>query len=310
MSAVPTFVRKEQMKSLIFCKSREFTQRSISLFNAAAFPAEKVFTGKLDEAIDMLTKDKTITNIVIDATEEPGLGLVDNKGEFGKITKIRDFLLLVYVKDDHKFNVFSEFYAGTKGLVIKKMPMEKAHFIDTFHNRNKVQQSLSKKNEAAAQAKEDAKKDENKSVSVIEASGHVKQTIDKLNELAKDRAQLKSLQDVGQVFNGFIGAFPYLESKDGYKQIRMLSEMIDNIARTYDRNPALTEVTEDHFNILLGCAKSCYVILKVLRENGTLTPEINKAYDLLKSKYDADASIYRPEKKSQDEVDNIFDSVS
>ncbi len=70
-----------------------------------------------------------------------------------------------------------------------------------------------------------------------ETAQHVKDTIESINELSKDLKRVDMVLAVGQKFNAFVGTFPYLESIEGIKQLRILSEVLDNLARTYSVDP-------------------------------------------------------------------------
>ncbi len=295
------FVRKENMKSLIITSNREFGLRSVQMLNAAAFPAEKFTTAEISDARAQLLKDKSIRNIIIDGCDGAGRKLIENKADFLKFLETRDDLVtLVYVADPSQVDIFSKFYPDLTTMNLRALPQDKTHFIEVLHSKGP------KKKEAAPPPA--AKEPPKTSQTLIEAASHVKDTIAKINELSSDLTQVPKLLEVGQKFNAFVGTFPYLEAKDGIRQLRQLSEIIDNLARTYTNDPNRKQVEKHHFDLLFNAAKCYYTTLKKLADGSPMDYKIMDEIGAVLFNFGLATDIYRRQVHSQDEIDALLDA--
>ena len=123
----------------------------------------------------------------------------------------------------------------------------------------------------------------------------------------KDRSNLTKVVEVGQRFNGLIGAFHFFGSKEGYPNLRELAEMIDGIGRTYEGTEK-TELEESHLNFLKAAARCSYLILKDLRDDNPISPEHLTKHDELAETFAAFADIRVRHNVDQSSVDEIIDA--
>ena len=164
--------------------------------------------------------------------------------------------------------------------------------------------NLSGKEKAAgAKPKEDPEK-----LSFFETSLHVKITIEMFNDIAKSKTDLDAVRNIGQRFNGIFGAFAFYGDKAGYKQLKELSIMIDNVCRTYEEQFGRTEISDKHLKILMDSAKCSYKFLQLLRDGKELPKDIFDYYDKTKEEYDATGDIERKTRHSQSEIDDLIEA--
>ena len=293
-------LRKEQIKSIILCTDREFKRRSISFLINSAFAGEKFSAEKIMGALEILDRDHDVENFIFDATATKTEDLSKDLDIFQSRLKNSDLRILIYL--DEKLQ------AKDKDLVLKILPKAhvfftpavQAHFNKAFHGGRTIPPPPpgSEGSEKPVAA-----------LNLVETSAHIKETVELLNSVAKDKTRLDIVLQIGQKFNGIIGAFAFFAQKNGYSQVKQLASMIDDIARTYQNQVDGAEISEEHWQLLKECAKCLYMILKNLRENvGISAKQVELAAGLL-AIYQKDDSILKRQSQSQADIDQLLENM-
>ena len=175
---------------------------------------------------------------------------------------------------------------------------------------------LLKKREGLKQQNVDnvlAKRDENAAEmkkACVEASTHIKSTIEHLNVVFKDHKRLDALEAVGQRFNGFFGTFSFYRQHLGSDDLIDLGSLIDDLCRTYREPGAPAEVAEDHVKLLRDSAETCLYLLKDLREGREPQGEQKSRIGTLVAAAQKDPRIHRRRSVSQTDIDALLDELT
>ncbi len=167
---------------------------------------------------------------------------------------------------------------------------------------------VKKKAKPVSQAKPAPKK--SKSNHFLDASKHLSVTVEKINELAKNRKALDMVAEIGQRFNGLVGTFAFFQSHKNYQNIYFLSRVVDEICRTYELNTNLEEIKKEHFDLLLNSAKNLFQILKAMREGKELPEKQIALYNQIGLTYKEMDDIAKRQNQSQDDVDSLLEELS
>lgn len=284
-------IRNEKVRSLIICKDKDFKRRSMNILIEVALPAEKFHTEKIFDAKSKFMQDKQIGVIIINASDDTVLSFCAWMDELAPVINPRKPKVIVYYSKEQKEEL-QEKMKNYPLCTFFEHPVKKADF---NHVINPIQGETPKGKER--------KPELNKNF--VEASAHVKVTIDLLNELIKDRKNLEAVRHTGQRFNGLFGTFAFGKDSSGYKELYVLSQIVDDVCRHYEGDEH-SEISEEHFNLLVSAAKCTYYMLKELRENRPLNESHVEVFDKVVATFEKHPEIKRRDSKSQDEVDDLL----
>jgi hypothetical protein len=183
------------------------------------------------------------------------------------------------------------------------LPPLQNHFNKAFHGGRAIPAP------PAISSPEQAAK-EGPALTLIETSTHIKETVDLLNSVSKDRSRLDIRKQIGQRFNGIIGTFAFFVQKPGYLNVKDLATIIDDISRTYEDSEDHKDLTDKHWQLLMESAKTLFLILKDLRENRPLTAAYAEKANALTALYKKDGDIRKRSTQNQDDVDRIVDMAT
>jgi hypothetical protein len=291
-------LRKEQIKSILLCKDREFKRKSIGFLNNSAFAAEKFGVEQMTDALEILERDLDIENFVFDASPFKSDELRTALDLYQRRAKNPDIRFLIYLDESYQ--------AKEKDIVLQFLPKASIYFLPPAQNHfNKAFHGGRAVPDAPAST--EAAKQDGKQLTLIETSSHIKETVDLLNSVSKDKSRLDILQNIGQRFNGIIGTFSFFGQKGGYGKVKDMATIIDDISRTYEQSENSKEITEKHWQILKESATTLYLILKDLRESRQVTQSYIDKANALTAVYQQDNDIRKRASQSQDEVDRILD---
>ena len=305
-------VKKDKVQSVILTQERDFKARAVTLFKGAAFPAEKRAFDNMGACLDMISQYELVHNFVIDARPYKLKELIKDLEFLSETAHDEDMKVLIYLDDDllEEKEKFENIYDKT---FVASFPLKQADFNRAFHAKKaKVNPKsiLAANVEFNDQSEEQSHAPKNSgnsgALSLVETSQHIKDTIIMINTIAKDRTDLKVLADVGQRFNGLIGAFKFFGKKEGYPHLGNLAEMIDTISRSYQSDEA-SEIEASHYQLLVDAARCSYLILKDMREGGGIKEERIKSHGALAMRFKKQGNLRFKENKSQAEVDEILE---
>ncbi len=291
-------LRKEQIKSILLCKDREFKRKTIAFLNNSAFAAEKFAVEEMSDALEILERDLDIENFVFDASPFNIEDLRKLLDLYQRRSKNPDVRVLVYLDEAYQSkdkDLITQFIPKAQ---IFFLPPAQIHFNKTFHGGRAIPDppAGNEPQDKSAPA-----------LTLIETSSHIKDTVDLLNSVSKDKSRLDILKQIGQKFNGIIGTFSFFVQKGGYGKVKDLATIIDDISRTYEESEDSKELTDKHWQLLMESAKALYLILKDLRENRQITASYLEKANGLIAIYQKDTDIRKRASQSQEEVDRIID---
>lgn len=302
-------IKKSQMLTLILCQDRDFKHRAVNFMNNIAFQAEKISVETLEEAKEMLEKNPLMLNLIIDG-QIIGEQLNDHFQEIAQLCQKPGLMAMLYL-NDKQMTDFKHQNHGISNLVVKTLPFLKPDFNDVFHNRSEQSsKALESSSQGSVNKTSSAPTTPKKSLTVFEASQHVKETVEHINAISLDRSNIQAVLQVGQRFNGMMGAFSFLQSKVGMAELKRLAEVIDGIAKTYESNPK-ESISENHFQLLLNAAKCAFKILMQLRDDPTklsedLIADEHKIFEL----FGQDKELVKRDSQSQSQVDDLLKSFN
>ncbi|SMF49433.1 hypothetical protein [Pseudobacteriovorax antillogorgiicola] len=298
-------LRKEKVRSVILCRDREFKAKSVSFLNGAAFPAEKTTVEDIEDAVDAINRDDLMLNFVIDGSMFSPHDLEKALSRFANVCRNPDVKVLCII-DEAQAEDKERYQAIFKKLFLERPPLRQAQFNRAFHSKK----AKRKPNVAAPlQAGDNGLPTEQRkgpALTLIETSVHIKDTITMINDIAKDRSNLQQVIDIGQRFNGLIGAFHFFGNKEGYPKLRHLAEIIDAIGRTYEGTDR-TEIDSTHYQILVDAAKCSYLILKDMRDGQGVRPDRLASHDELAERFEALEGIKIRANENQEDIDRMLD---
>jgi hypothetical protein len=313
-------VGNEKAKSVILTANREFRATAVNMLNNLAFASEKLSASSIDEIRVQVARDRTLVNIIIDAAgmSDPEFGHLVEKWD--EILKGKEARALIFYQESQKA-LMEKHQAVTSTWAhstIKPLPQAKPHYVECFYSARKqgssafpgapaVKPSETAAKPAPAQAAPAAAQQKN--LSFFEASGHVRDTIDSLNKIIKDRSAVADLAKVGQRFNGIIGGFAFFGDKPGYRELVHLADWIDTVAREYSVPGQRKEATEQHVNFVMDAAKCSYLMLKELRETEKITDDTNNKFNQCKKAFDLINDIKKKSKNDQVDVDKLLEEA-
>ncbi|MDD9950474.1 MAG: hypothetical protein OXT67_02810 [Zetaproteobacteria bacterium] len=312
-------LKKSQIQTLILCKDREFKQRATLFLNNSGIHTEKFSADSFETGLELLASNPKIKNLVVQGdffTE-----LLDQKLEaLKKILANELMYALIYFSED-KYEQYKKEY-NIHNMLVEKVPFAQSHFNTAFYNRGSEGSGKSQaasglsafgitapiKSSPNAQNASSTKKPK-PNLSALEASSHVKQTIEYLNIIIKNRKDLERVRSIGQVFNGFIGAFAYFKGKSGFTELHKLAKIEDLVSRMYPEDGENQEISAEHCELMLDAAKASFKILQLLRENKVVPEELTQESEALWATFEKlggkDSDLL-----DQDAIDSLLDDTS
>ena len=305
-------IKKSAIQSIVVTKDREFKHRSITFLNNIAFNAEKIAVDNVAEALAHIEQNPKMLNLVIDGTEF--YSLVDTYAEdLKKLCEKPDLIALMFVDKPVPEETVSNL--ALSNLYIKRLPFEKGHFNEAFHNRggkgtsagifpgmqDSAKQGAGQSGSGAA-AKTPTQK---KNITAFEATAHVRDTIAMLTIVDKNRGTLDQVIKIGQIFNGLVGAFAYF-AKDGYQDLKNLAIIVDEISRYYDKSD-LDKISDKHYELLYNSVKTSFLILQALRDNQTPKAELLEKSKELNEIYLKTDELEKRSMVDQGEIDKLLE---
>ena len=312
-------LRKEQVKSIIVTKDREFKRKAIAFLNGSAFAAEKFAVEQMNDGIDVLERDGDCVNIVFDGCNLNSEDLKSQLEAFAKRCKNQDARLMVYLDETSQHPEKENAQKLVPVAHVFFLPMAQVHFNKAFHGAKlfpEVTAPAHPSHPAPSSHREPEHRDSHhakesssnkSSLTLIETSAHIKETVDMLNAVAKDKAKIETVREIGQRFNGLIGAFSFFGNAAGYPKLRDLSTIIDDISRTYREDHSLT-IKDEHWNLMMESAKTLYLILKDMRDNKPVAPAHIEAADSIWARYGVTTDIVKRESQSQEDIDALIEA--
>ncbi len=297
---------KERVKSVIVCKDREFKAKAVHLLNGAAFPSEKYTVATLEHALDYINSDRTILNLVIDGSMFSPDALENTLQELER-SNCNEQVNLLCMLDDAQIKEEERFEKIFCRTFLEHFPMLQSHYNRAFHSKKTTRQS-NILHPPLEHQEEEIRQNKPPSLSIIETSKHLKDTVDMINQLHKSRTYLESIRDIGQRFNGLIGAFHFFGSKKGFPKLRELAEMIDSVCRSYQPGSSAQEVSSEHLTFITEAAKCSYLILKDLRDGSTITDEHMQQHQKLADAFSKLKDVKIRNNEDQQSVDDIIDA--
>jgi hypothetical protein len=291
------------MKSILICKDRDFKRKAVGHLNNSAFAAEKFVVEKMSDAVEILDRDLDVENFVVDASPMSSDEIKAMLDLYQRRSKNPEVRFLVYLDEAYQSKEKDVILGVLPKAQVFFLPLAQNHFNKAFHGGRAIP-------EPPPPSPSDQNSKEGPALALIETSAHIKETVELLNSVTKDRTRLDILQQIGQRFNGIIGTFSFFGGKPGYTKVKDLATIIDDISRTYEHSEDHNALTEKHWQLLMESAKTLYLILKDLRENRPLTTAYVDKANALIALYQKDEEIRKRSSQTQDEVDRLVDVAS
>lgn len=303
-------IYKDKMKNVVLSLDRGFRTQASRLFGDAGFPGEKIFVGNASEATAILRFDRLALNICVSPDNLETPAYLEILANINTVVAGSSILTLAYFRLDQAREL-NEVKAGLPYLNLRLLPIKRADFISVFRSLRGIsvegfrppEIQSGGKFEGPDRQKKLAK--EGSVLSFFEATKHLRESIDAVNELHKDSGHLDLLHRIGQRFNGLVGAYCFFQNQAGFKELFHLSVVVDDISRHYDGTSA-TAMDPQHLNLLTDAVRAAFVILKRLRDG--LDPEPAQTEEAMRifESFQNDSTITKRERSSQDEVEALL----
>ena len=180
--------------------------------------------------------------------------------------------------------------------------VQKQHFTALF-------QAIGAGSQSKSQKKSPGKGEAIAHLPFVEASQHVRDTIQLLNNLSNHGEVIAEVVAIGQRFNGFIGAFAFFEDKLGFKELMALAKMIDSVSKHYEKAQDGANISVEHKNFMIQCCKCALFVLKDLRETGTIGKPSLEAYSAIPQEFQKLTDIKVRTETSQEQIDAWLDEL-
>ena len=294
-------LRKESVRSVIVCKDREFKNWAVQMLTGAAFAADKFSVETLSEAIRRCKDDEKILNVVVHGQVfADTTSLVQNLTEFTSTCSRCKVLLCT---GDYDSLELVEKLIELSTVHVASTPAKQADFNKAFHG--KAGRTSSQDLLTGYYSQKPAKQTKQPGMTALEASAHLKETIEQFNAVAKDLTAVDTFLAITQRFNGLIGACPYFEANLGYAKLKQIAELIDAVGKHYAQQSA-QKVNEEHFKFTKKGAVLCFGILKSLRDGEGLDQCTMKDCEKLLVDFEKFSEIENAERLDQDDVDALL----
>jgi hypothetical protein len=299
-------LRLEQAKSLIVTNDRDFKTIVRNMLNGIGFPAEKLYASSWTSAANLIPEDKFLVNIVVDfRAPDPDDVLEKYCEQICEIFEKTKAKLLIYTTENAASFISENLskWVDCNRLAVEFDPVvQKQHFPGLFQeigagSRSKTPKGSQGKSEAIA------------NLPFVEASQHVRETIQLLNNLSKEGEIIAEVVAIGQRFNGFIGAFAFFEEKKGFRELMALAKMIDSVSKHYEKIQEGGKISIEHKNFMIQCCKCALFVLKDLRETGAIGKPSLEAYSAIPEEFQKLTDIKVRSETSQDQIDAWLDEL-
>jgi hypothetical protein len=304
-------VHKDKIKNVVLSVDRGFRAEVSRLYGDAGFPGEKVFVASSSEATSVLKFDRQALNICTspDNLETPAyLEILANINNAIAGTTV---LALAYMRLDQAREM-SEIRAGLPYLNLRLLPVKRSDFIAVFRSMRGMGMDGFRPPEIQNDRQSERKEAQRKSakegtiLSFFEATKHLRESVDAVNELHKAPDSLDLLLRVGQRFNGLVGAYCFLQNQPGFKELFHLSVVVDDISRNYRPQSERSSVDPIHLALVTKAVRCAFMILKKLRDGVEPDPlQTEEAMEIFET-YLADSTISKRVLVNQDEVEQLM----
>lgn len=308
-------LRKENIKSVIVTADKEFKRKAITFLNGSAIAAEKFVVEHMQNALTLFEQDAAVGNFIIDGTTIKNSELKAQLELYAKHKANGDSRILVFVEDvQTSIAERDAFQALIPMANIYYTPMAQAQFNKSFHG-GRVPLHAPKESEGKKPAtpagspssSSSAAPSDKNSVTLLETSAHIKETVELLNSVAKDKNRTDLVRTIGQRFNGLIGAFAFLKASPGFTEMQNMARIVDDVSRTY-RDDKDRSITEKHWELLFESSKTLYIILRELREHRPIPETLFTKAAQLEKTYAATLDLSRRQSQSQADVDQLLEA--
>jgi hypothetical protein len=284
-------IQAQRARSILLCIDKEFKMRATTALLDSAVAGEKYQVEKLFEARDKFLEDDRIGIVIFNGDDYPLRDFFSILKVFEELYQTRKCYFIVYYGEDLK-----------KEVITNKNNFPHCHFFEHPASKKDINSIINPIKSVSFQKK-------NLNEQFLEATLHLKETVEDLQQLINDRRDIERLYHIGQRFNGLIGAYSFFKTYAGYRELMEAATIIDEITRHYLPEKKREEITEPHFKLLLETAKLSYLMLKELRENRPLTTDQTKALAAIKEQYAAFTEIQRRSQMAQSEVDELLKAL-
>lgn len=303
-------IYKDRMKNVVLSLDRGFRTQASRLFGDAGFPGEKIFVGNASEATAILRFDRMALNICVSPDNLETPAYLEILANINAVVAGSSILTLAYFRLDQAREL-NDVKAGLPYLNLRLLPIKRADFISVFRSMRGISVEGFRPPEIQTGGKVEGPERQKKSakegsvLSFFEATKHLRESIEAVNELHKDSGQVDLLRRIGQRFNGLVGAYCFFQNQPGFKELFHLSVVVDDISRHYDgTSPAAMD--PGHLNLLTDAVRAAFVVLKRLREG--LEPEPTQTEEAMRifDSFQNDLTITKRERSSQDDVEALL----
>jgi hypothetical protein len=298
-------IHKDKIKNVVLSVDRGFRTQASRLFGDAGFPGEKMFVSNVSEATSILRFDRQALNICMSPDNLETPAYLEILANINNVIAGTSILALAYMRIDQARDM-NEVKSGLLYLNLRLHPVKRSDFsLDGFRPPEIQKDDKGSNKESSKKVPKGASV-----ISFFEATQHIRESIDAVNELLKDGHKLDLLQMVGQRFNGLVGAYCFLQNQTGFKELFHLSVVVDDISRNYRHQSEKTSVDVSHLDLLLRAVKCAFLILKRLRDGAEPDPgQTEEAMQIFDS-YLTDSTIAKRDLVSQDEVEVLLSKLA
>ena len=286
----------ETISILLVASDVTFKGLARTMLTSRAGRIETDSIGTLDLGVYFEGHDKAYDIILADLKTLQSRDIAKTLHDFLEKAESKAKVIMAYVSNDHE-KMIESLESMSPKLKVKCGSFIRTHFDEVFNMLE------------GGSSKGVASKAQDKNIVIAEAAAHVKETVDHLRELAQDRKQINKISDIGQKFNGIWGTFNHFAAKPGYGELAVLAQIIDVVGRTYGEKSGKTEISEEHFKLLVDASKCAYAIIITLSKNQNVAKENVDEAAKLQEVYDKMANLDKRQGCSQNEVDSLLSQL-
>lgn len=311
-----TLVRKEHLKSLILSEDKDFWSQATKCLHAAGFQAEKIYATNLAEFKSSAMAIAGVGNLVVDCSGAPGLAAIQDILEGLKKPSSCPTMAMLFYGEGEEYKVKKLVPQDPRIHLVAK-PLSQRDFIRVFHNlRDSAQPEVKTANKGGGaalglpQKQQTVRKENQANEGFNESLQYLKDTIESISSLQKDRKNMKALDVIAQRFNGLLGTYSHFAEKEGFREIADLAKMIESVCMTYEKDPSKLEVSASHAQFILNAAKCCFQYFGELKKGEKeFSDAVVGMYTKAKRLYESFEGLTKRESMDQDEVDSLLDSL-
>lgn len=308
-------MQRDKIKNMILSRDRNFRSQASRLFADIAFLGEKIFFSTQSEVLATIKFDRFAQNLCIAPDNMVTADYLVMLDEINKAIAGTQIMVLAYFRLDQARDM-QAVQAALSHLRLFLLPLKRPDFVATFRSTRPgavegfkppvINLEASKTKSPPTKATPNAK-----TINFVEATQHVRESIEWANALLKDPAQIPTLLKIGQRFNGIAGTFLFLKSKPGYREVYQTAVIIDNLSRAYQNVDSAQElvVTRAHLDLLLATMKCAFTCLKVLRDGQELSEQLMAEVSAIQKLYSEFNDIPKRDEQAQDAVDELVERL-